>query len=93
MKETLEVFFFCFYFNPQDFFLDDFAYIGHYHHLRKFLKNPHSSLWFGLQGLSGLQDLLSLTRDQTHIPHSGRWILNHWITREVPEAALLFMLS
>ena len=24
----------------------------------------------------------SQTRDQTHVPSIGRWILNHWITRE-----------
>ena len=23
------------------------------------------------------------TRDQTHVPSFGRWILNHWTTREV----------
>ena len=22
-------------------------------------------------------------RDQTHVPCIGRWILNHWVTREV----------
>ena len=27
----------------------------------------------------------SLTRDGTHIPCIGRWILNHYATREVPE--------
>ena len=31
----------------------------------------------------------SLTRDQTHIPCTGRWILNHWTTREVPPAYFL----
>ena len=29
-------------------------------------------------------DLSMLTRDQTDIPHIGRWILNQWTTREVP---------
>ena len=29
-------------------------------------------------------DLSSLTRDWTHVPCIGRWILNHWTTREVP---------
>ena len=28
--------------------------------------------------------LSSLTRDQTHIPCIGKWILNNWTTREVP---------
>ena len=32
----------------------------------------------------GMWDLSSLTRDQTHIPCIGRWILNHWTAREVP---------
>ena len=26
----------------------------------------------------------SRTRDRTHVPCIGRWILNHWTTREVP---------
>ena len=33
-------------------------------------------------------DLSSLTRDQTHVPSIGRWILNHWTTRKVPELFL-----
>ena len=32
----------------------------------------------------GVWDLSTPTRDQTHIPCIGRWILNHWTTREVP---------
>ena len=28
--------------------------------------------------------LSSLTRNQTHVPYIGRWILNHWTTKEVP---------
>ena len=28
-------------------------------------------------------ELISLTRDQIHLPCIGRWILNHWATREV----------
>ena len=36
-------------------------------------------------------DLSSLTRDQTCISSIGRWILNHWTTREVP--VHLFLLS
>ena len=31
--------------------------------------------------------LSSLTRDWTHTPCTGRWILNHWITREIPHEA------
>ena len=34
---------------------------------------------------SGLWDLSSPNRDQTHIPCIGRQILNHWTTREVPQ--------
>lgn len=34
---------------------------------------------------SGKWDLCSATRDPTHIPGSGRWILNHWTAREDPE--------
>ena len=33
---------------------------------------------------SGMWDLSSPTRDRTHVPCFGRWILNHWTTREVP---------
>ena len=29
-------------------------------------------------------DLSSQTRDETCLPCIGRWILNHWTTREVP---------
>ena len=29
-------------------------------------------------------NLSSLTRDQTHLPCTAGWILNHWTTREVP---------
>ena len=32
----------------------------------------------------GMWDLSSPTRDRTHVPCIGRWILNHWTTREVP---------
>ena len=27
----------------------------------------------------------SQTRDQTHVPYIGSWILYYWTTREVPE--------
>ena len=27
----------------------------------------------------------SQTRDQTHVPCIGRWILKYWATREVPD--------
>ena len=34
--------------------------------------------------LAALQHVESFwTRDLTHIPYIGRWILNHWTTREV----------
>ena len=29
-------------------------------------------------------DLSSWTRDQAHVPCFGRWIFNHWASREVP---------
>ena len=32
----------------------------------------------------------SWTRDQTWVPCTGRWILNHWTTREVPNVYLLY---
>ena len=37
----------------------------------------------------GVQDLRSLTRDLTPITCIGRWILNHWTTREVPKSSVL----
>ena len=35
-------------------------------------------------------DLSSLTRDETHVPCVGRWILSHWTTREVPLPSFFF---
>ena len=35
-------------------------------------------------------DLSFLTRDRTHVPCVGRWILNHWTNREVPLWVSLF---
>ena len=37
----------------------------------------------------GLWDLHSPTRDQTCVPCIGRWILNHWTIREVPQSFIL----
>ena len=31
----------------------------------------------------------SSIRDRTHVPCVGRWILNHWTTKEVPELAFM----
>ena len=42
---------------------------------------------------SGLWDLSSPNRDQTHIPCIGRQILNHWTTREVPSMRTFKKLS
>ena len=41
----------------------------------------------GLVGLAVLRhvDLSSMARDRTLVPCIARRILNHWITREVPE--------
>ena len=36
----------------------------------------------------GMWDLSSLTRDRICILYIGRWILNHWTTREVPKIIL-----
>ena len=45
------------------------------------------SVWVQLpQGTWGLS---SLARNQTHVPCSARWILNHWTTREIPIFAFL----
>ena len=37
--------------------------------------------------------LSSQTKDQTRVPCTGRQILNHWITREVPSHRYIFCLS
>ena len=37
----------------------------------------------------GMWDLSFPTRDQTHILGTGRQILNHWTTREVPKYEVL----
>ena len=34
-------------------------------------------------------DLSSPNKDQAHVPFIGRWILNHWTTREVPVVKLV----
>ena len=39
----------------------------------------------------GMWDPSSSTRDRTCGPCLGKWILNHWITREVPLCGLLSM--
>ena len=44
-------------------------------------------------GLIALQHVeSSLTRDQTHVPCIGRWILNYWATREVLTLGILRVL-
>ena len=40
---------------------------------------------------SGTWDLSSLTRDRTHISHTGRQILNHWMTREVATNSFIYL--
>ena len=52
-----------------------------------------SSLWHagissvarGFCGPPGMCDLSFPTRDTTHVSRIGRWILNHWTTKEVPD--------
>ena len=43
-------------------------------------------------GILGMQDLSSLTRDQTHTPCSGRENLNHWTTRKVMPPPHLYLI-
>ena len=31
-----------------------------------------------------MYDLISPTRDRTHVPSIAGWIFNHWTTKEVP---------
>ena len=35
----------------------------------------------------------SSIRDRTHVPCVGRWILNHWTAREVPENLFIFLMN
>ena len=46
-----------------------------------------------LATLWGMQDLNSLTRDQTCAPVLGTWSLNPWTTREVPKLFVFLLLS
>ena len=49
----------------------------------------HRLLWLWHMGLVALRHVGSpQTRDRTHFPCVGRWILNHWTTREVPPSLL-----
>ena len=36
--------------------------------------------------LHGMWDLSSQTRDRTHVPCIGRWIVNLWTTRDIPKS-------
>ena len=48
-----------------------------------------ASLWLWREGLVALWHVGSEFPDQGSNPHPfiGRWILNHWTTREVPHTA------
>ena len=41
-------------------------------------------IYLSLAAPHSMQDLNSLTRDQTHAPDSGSQTPNHWTTREFP---------
>ena len=41
----------------------------------------------------GMQDLSSLTRDQTHVPCSRRQIFNHWPARKVQGLCCIHLYS
>ena len=43
------------------------------------------ALWLWRMGFVALQHVeSSQMSDQTRVPCTGRWILNHWTTRQVP---------
>ena len=48
----------------------------------------HVLVFFGHKACGNLS---SLTRDWTHIPCIGRWSLNRWTTREVPNLLFTFL--
>ena len=54
------------------------------------LKSTQASVVVWPLGLVALQHVgFSWSRDQTSVPSIGRWILNHWTTREVPKKLIL----
>ena len=50
---------------------------------------PNPNPFFFFFWLQGMWDLSSQTRDQTCVLCIGRWILNHWTTRQVPQTNFL----
>ena len=85
------------------FFKNSFIYFGPFWVLVAFmgfsfgwlrlLQSTHGRAWaqyLWLTGLVALQHVgSSWTRDWTRLSFIGRWILNHWTTREVSQHALL----
>ena len=62
-------------------------------HWGDFSCNEQALECMGFTGLAVLQHVgSSWIRDGTHVPCIGRWILNHWITREVPHPHLFFIM-
>ena len=62
-------------------------------HVASFIAKHRLSCAAWAQGLCGMWDLGSLTRDWTHVPCISRQILNPWITREVPSLWYFIMAS
>ena len=68
-------------------FLKDFFGTDRFWSLYCISSNIASAFCFGSLDMR-LWDLSSQTRDWSHSPCIGRWSLNHWTTREVPEILL-----
>ena len=72
---------------PSPLALNLSLYLGLFH---AFLKLKRKLVALGLHGSQQAQlpcsmwDLSSPARNGTHVPCTGRWIPNHWTTREVP---------
>ena len=70
--------------------LGSWASIAAAHKLSSCSSRPWAQ-YFWVMSLVALQHVESpRTRNQTHVPCIGRWILNQWTTREVPLSSLLF---
>ena len=82
LTNTDLLFFKCFFFNVDCFKSLSWIYYS-----------IISVLCFDFFGHKACGTLSSLTRDWTHIPCIGRWSVNLWTTREVPNLLLIHCLK
>ena len=91
----------AFSYSPSPFFLsggEDAALSIHCHASSCRVRAPEwagcglPSHGVGLVAL-GLVGSQFLDQDQTHVPCIGKWILNHWSTREIPQVSFFSLFS